>query len=445
MTSVAVQRDPAYLSYRKPYRRIAVGHLMGRLTALEAGRLAKSDVQKIRSWHDGGGLYLVVDGRRSGPARPATASWAFRYMLHGKAHMQGLGSYRNVSLAEARRRAAEARQQLGRGEDPVAAKRAERAERRAALARELTFKDVAEDYLRANEAKWKNVKHAAQWKATLAFYAYPIIGGMTVGVVDADAVLKVLRQNVAPPNAPPRVLWEARPETASRVRGRIETVLDYAKVLGLRDGQNPAAWKGNLKLALPAKSAVAKVKHHAAMAFADLPGFVGQLQQEAGTSARALEFAILTAARTGEVIGATWSEIDLKRKIWIIASGRMKAGREHRVPLSERSCEIIREMTPAHVSPLDYIFPGARPGKPLSNMAFLMLLRRMKHVDLTVHGFRSTFRDWVSEMTDFPGELAEMALAHAIASHVEAAYRRGDMIEKRRQLMGAWESFCAGI
>ncbi|WP_394762245.1 tyrosine-type recombinase/integrase [Phenylobacterium sp.] len=411
-----------------------------RFTAIEIERLAKRPVEGLKYLHDGQGLYLAVDGRRAGPEARPTASWVFRYMMYGKARMLGLGSYPDVPLKDARVAAAEVRRLKANRQDPLAVKDAARAAREADAARAVTFRLVAADYLRANRTQWSNAKHSAQWETTLSTYVYPVIGDLIVGDIDTAAVLKVLRQGVADGKRS-IPLWEARPETASRVRGRIETVLDYAKVKNLRTGDNPAAWRGNLKLALPARSKVRSVKHHAALAARDISGFLTALRAQQGTSARALEFAILTAARTGEVLGTTWREIDLAAGVWIIPADRMKAGREHRVPLSTQAKALLTNLQPEVADPAGLVFPGAKPGKPLSNMAFLMLLRRMKQDGVTAHGFRSTFRDWVSESTNFPTELAERALAHTVGDKTEAAYARGDLFEKRRALMDAWASF----
>lgn len=396
----------------------------------------------IRYLHDGGGLYLALDGRRGKEDEPPTASWVYRYMLHGRARMMGLGAFPAIKLAEARKAVAEARTLKAKGMDPLAVKDADRAERMAAIARAITFKQVAGEYLRANQVKWSNAKHAAQWTATLETYAYPEIGDSIVGDIDTTAVLKVLRQDVVAKGQRALPLWEARPETASRLRGRIETILDYARVKNLRTGDNPAAWRGNLKLALPAVSKVRGVKHHAALPIGKMGACMAKLRTMEGVAAKALEFAILTAARTGEVIGATWPEIDLKAGVWTVPAARMKAGREHRVPLSTPALTLLRKLRLEDSDPTGLVFPGSRPGKPLSNMAFLMLLRRMNLGDVTAHGFRSTFRDWVSETTSFPTELAERALAHVVGDKTEAAYARGDLFQRRKELMAEWAAFC---
>ena len=306
-----------------------------------------------------------------------------------------------------------------------------------------------ERYIEAHRAGWRNAKHAAQWAATLASYAEPIIGTLPVRAVDTALVMKVLEQEVRDaPDGRPAPLWATRPETAARLRGRIESILDWARVRGYRDGENPARWRGHLDKLLPARAKVRKVEHHAALPYSELPDFMAALRAQDGIAARALEFAILTAARTGEVIGARWSEIDIGEKLWTIPPERMKAGKEHRVPLSVKAVTILNEMKPlaqASDGSTDgsaFVFPGGKRGQPLSNMAFLMLLRRMKRGDLTTHGFRSSFRDWAAERTKFPSEVAEMALAHTVSNKVEQAYRRGDLFERRRRMMTVWSTFC---
>jgi len=291
------------------------------------------------------------------------------------------------------------------------------------------------ELLKAHRAGWRNGKHAAQWEATLKTYAEPVIGALPVQAVDTALVLKVLEP-----------IWTAKPETASRLRQRIEKILDFAKVRGYRDGENPARWRGHLDKLFPAISKVRTVQHHAALPYEALPAFLATLREQEGMAARALEFAILTAARTGEVIGARWSEIDLKTKVWTVPPERMKAGKQHRIPLSHRALAILKAAKPTNETTAvrqQYVFVGGKPGLPLSNMAFLMLLRRMKRDDLTAHGFRSTFRDWCAEQTNFPSEIAEMSLAHTVGNNVEAAYRRGDMFERRRELIKSWSAFCA--
>lgn len=372
---------------------------------------------------DGGGLYLQV-------SRSGTKSWIFRFALNGREREMGLGPLHTVSLSEARDLALEARKLKLRGVDPIDARHAERSAKRLDVAKAVSFKQAARAYIKANSAGWKNAKHAAQWEATLAAYADPVFGDFAVAAVDTALVLKAVEP-----------IWATKPETASRLRGRIETVLDWATVRGYREGPNPARWRGHLDKLLPAKAKVRAVAHHAALPYRELPVFMTALADQAGISARALEFAILTAGRTGEVIGARWDEIDTEATIWLIPKERMKAGREHRVPLNAGAQRVLEAMRAVRTS--DYIFPGARKDRPLSNMALLATLKRMNRPDLTAHGFRSTFRDWAAETTDYPGEVVEMALAHTVANKVEAAYRRGDLFEKRKGLMGDWWSFAA--
>ena len=398
----------------------------GRLTALHLTRAAKQPGMH----HDGGGLYLK--------ATESGASWVLRYMLNGRPRYMGLGPLALYGLSEARAKALEARRLRHEGVDPLEARRLARAKLRLEAAKAITFKEGAEAYIKAHRAGWRNDKHAGQWEATLKTYAEPVIGALPVQAIDTALVLKILEP-----------IWTTKPETASRLRGRIETILDWAKVRGYREGENPARWRGHMDKLLPARAKVQRVKHHAALPYAEIGDFIVALQAQPGVSARALEFAILTAVRTGEIIGATWREIDLTEKAWTIPAGRMKAGKEHRVPLSPRAVSILEDMlTLRHLVESEtegdaFVFPGAKRGEPLSNMAFLMLLRRMGRGDVTAHGFRSTFRDWAAERTSYPSEVAEMALAHTVSDKVEAAYRRGDLFERRRKLMTAWATFCA--
>jgi integrase len=291
-----------------------------------------------------------------------------------------------------------------------------------------TFATTAEDYIAQHEKAWKNAKHAAQWSATLKTYAYPVLGPMLVRDITSAHVIKAIEP-----------IWASKTETASRVRSRIELVLDFATARGLRQGPNPARWRGNLDAALPKASRVAKVQHHAAVPVADAADFMQRLHRQPGMGARALEFVILTAARSGEVRGATWAEIDLEAALWTVRAQRMKAGREHRVPLCDAALTLLRSLGPGEGDKL--VFPGLKGA--LSDMSLTAVMRRMK-VNATVHGFRSTFRDWVSERTSYPGEVAEMALAHAVGDKVEAAYRRGDLLARRAQLMKDWEAFLGG-
>ncbi len=381
--------------------------------------------RKRGRYADGGGLYLQV-------SEQGTKSWLFRFMQGGKARQMGLGAVHTISLPEARDAALKCRKRLLEGTDPIEARNRERTSQRVQAASAKTFKECAEEYISSHKAGWRNAKHAAQWTSTLETYAFPEIGPLPVRDVDTPLVLKVLEP-----------IWQAKTETASRVRGRIEAVLDWATVGNYRKGENPARWKGHLAIMLPAKSTVKKIKHHAAIPYDKIGAFIDQLAERDGISARGLEFQILTAARTGEVMGTTWAEIDLDKAVWTISPDRMKTEKEHRVPLSEKAVVILRKRQEAAVS--EFVFPGAQANKPLSNMAFLQLLKRMDRGDLTAHGFRSTFRDWAAERTAFPREVAEMALAHTIGDKVEAAYRRGDLFAKRRKMMDAWADYCGTI
>lgn len=368
---------------------------------------------------DGGGLWLRVTPTK-------TRSWIFRYTRAKKTHDIGLGAYLNVSLELARAKAGELRAALGRGDDPMAL----RAATKAAAASRLTFQQCAEKFIEANRPGWKNAKHGDQWAATLETYAYPIIGRLDVAHVDTGHVLKILEP-----------IWEKKNETASRVRGRVERVLAWATTRKLRTGDNPARWTHHLDTILPAPSKVKKAKHHEALPYQHVNAFIQALQGEAGVSPRALEFTILTVARTGEVIGATWPEIDLEKAVWTIPAERMKAKKEHRIPLSERALEILREMQGLREG--EFVFPGWKAQTGLSNMAMLKLLKRMGRADLTVHGFRSTFRDWAGETTSHPREVIEHAMAHQLKDKAEAAYARGTLLDKRHKLIVDWSDYVA--
>jgi integrase len=376
---------------------------------------------------DGGGLHLLV--KESG-----ARSWVYRFMLNGKSRDIGLGAAGSdgISLADARDARDALRLKVKAGIDPLAERQREAAEAlaatQAARIAGIRFKAVAEAYIGANEGSWRNDKHRQQWKNTLATYVYPVIGELPVAEVGTAHVLQILEP-----------IWKAKAETASRVRGRMETILDAAKARGYREGENPARWRGHIAQILPARSRLTR-GHHKAMPYEAIPAFVGDLHKREAVAALALEFTILTAARTGEVIGAKWDEVDLDKAIWTIPAGRMKAGKEHRVPLSPRAVEILKSSQGLRQ---EWLFPATGGGK-MSGMAMTMLLRRMK-VDATVHGFRSGFRDWSAECTGYAHEVAEMALAHTIESKVERAYRRGDLFDKRRRLMDNWATFCATI
>ena len=385
---------------------------------------------------DGGGLWLHVGPNaldENGKPTKTGKSWIFRFMLDGKAREMGLGPLHTIGLSEARDRAQACRKALLEGLDPLEAKHAKRKARKLEAAKAITFKDCAGKYIGANKAGWRNEKHADQWENTLTTYVYPLVGGLAVSEIDTGHVTRVLEP-----------IWTTKSETASRVRGRIESVLSYATTHGWRAGENPARWRGHLENVLPKKSKVAKVEHHAALPWRESGAFMKALAAEHGTAALAFRFAILTAARTGEVIGARWSEVDLQHAVWTIPGERMKAGVEHRVPLSADALALLQEAAKLRVDDVDFVFPGGKKDKPLSNMALLMTLRRMKREDLTAHGFRSTFRDWAAE-TGQPADIAEAALAHTVGDKTVAAYQRGDLLDRRRKLMEAWAAFCSRI
>ncbi len=341
----------------------------------------------------------------------------------------GLGSYREMSLAEARERAAVARKMVRDGLDPIADKRGQRTLIAAAVAKTLSFEKAAELYIEAHEKGWSNPKHAQQWASTLRDYAYPHIGNMNVALIDTRNVLAVLNP-----------IWGTKTETAKRLRGRIEKILNYCKTSGYRTGENPARWKGHLDQTLGAPNKISPVEHHAALPFKEIGGFMQALRQQAGIGAAALEFTILTAARSGETRGAVWSEFDLEAKRWSIPAARMKAKRGHDVPLSDAAIAVIKRMQENQFG--DLVFPGRKQDRPLSDMSLTAVLKRMGRGDLTAHGFRSSFRDWASELTSYPHDMCEMALAHAVGDAVEAAYRRGDLYQKRVGMMQDWAAYC---
>lgn len=374
---------------------------------------------------DGGGLYLLVKDT-------GARSWVYRFTLNGRTRDVGLGAAGTggVSLAKARELAMAITLKVKAGTDPLAERERKAAEAiaqaQAARVAQRTFRDEATAYLEKNEEGWRNPKHRQQWRNTLETYAHPVIGALPVSEIKTTDVLKAIEP-----------IWKTKPETASRVRGRIETILDSAKARGYREGENPARWRGHLEQVLPARTRLSR-GHHKAIPYQDIPQFVRRLHQREAVTAFALEFTLLTAARSGEVLGATWNEIDADKMAWIIPANRMKAAKEHRVPLVPRAVEIIERLRPLGS---DWLFPASGGGK-LSSMAMTMLMRRMQ-VDATVHGFRSSFRDWVAECTDHGHDVAEMALAHTIESRVEQAYRRGNLLAKRRALMSDWASYCA--
>lgn len=408
-----------------------------RLTALQVRRIESPGLHA-----DGGGLYLQIKGEGG-------RSWVFRYRLGKRIKCMGLGPVHSVGLSDARQLALEARRQRAAGLDPLEERRKIQAAQVLETGKALTFDDAVDAYIEANQAAWRNDKHRQQWKNSLNAYASPKMGKLAVQEVETRHVRSVIEP-----------IWATKTETASRVRGRIESVLDWATVLKHRTGDNPARWTGHLDQLLPAKGKVKKIRHHAALPYAELPKFMARLRKVGGVAARALEFTILTCARSGEVFGADWSEIDLVKKVWIVPAERMKAGREHRIPLSPPTIAILEEMRErwlavearrwkgkhspdAVVEPSGPVFVGQKAGKGLSNMAMLKVIKKLGHAGLTTHGFRSTFSDWVAETTNYPPEMVEMALAHIIASKVEAAYRRGDQFAKRHALMADWAAACA--
>ncbi len=430
---------------------------MGSLTvpAIKAAKHPGNGTRPARIG-DGDGLYLQI-------APAGGKSWLYRYTLGGKAREMGLGSVAltdkdeqagGVTLARARDLAREAKAKLREGVDPINARlqaqREAAAAAKAAEARGHSFADVARDYIEAQAAGWSNAKHAAQWTTTLKTYAEPHLGKLKVAEVATADVLKVLQHDG---------LWTAKPETATRVRGRIEAVLDFAAVKGWREGANPARWRGHLAMLLPRRSKIAAVEHHAALAWQQAPAFLAALRGREGVAARALELAILCASRSGEVLGARWSEVDMDAALWTIPAARMKAKREHRVPLTPAALEVLHAVLPLrdaeNASDDPFIFPGQRQGRPLSSMAMTMLLRKMKRPGakqpwtdpagevVTAHGFRSSFRDWAGEATHHPREVIEHALAHLLKDKAEASYARGTLFEKRRALMADWAAYLA--
>ena len=374
---------------------------------------------------DGGSLYLRV-------APGGSKQWIFRYTApSGRVRDMSLGAVHTFSLAEARERAADARKLRADGIEPINHKRARLAALRAADAKAMTFEQCAREFIKDNEAEWTSPKHRQEWEITLRKYVFPLLGSLPVEAIDTPLVLKVIKP-----------MWERIPTTASRVVGRIHAVIGWATVHHYRHGDNPARWQGHLEHALPALSKVAKVKHHAALPYAQVGAFVAKLRKDSSVGARCLEFITLTAARLGEAINAEWDEIDLANRVWVVPSSRMKADREHRVPLSDAALAVLKVMQAIRQS--DYVFPGTRQGRPVGENTPVRLAKQAAGSNITVHGLRSTFRDWASERTSFSREVAEMALAHAIPNAVEAAYRRGDLFEKRRKLMEAWAEFCGG-
>lgn len=390
--------------------------LVHRLTAVKIAALQTKGL-----YPDGGGLYLRITAA-------GTKGWIFRYKVNGQARDMGLGAVASVPLATARALAQDARRRRQEVNDPIQARAEARSAVKRAAAQGTPFRDCAEQLIGSHEPGWRNAKHRAQWRSTMRTYVYPVLGHLPVNAVDTTLVLKVLEP-----------IWMKKPETANRIRGRMEAVLGWATVRGYRDGQNPAAWRGHLDRLLPAKTKVRRPRHHPALPYAELPNFVMLLRAQSGVSARALEFVVLTAVRTSEALQAKWAEVDLRQRMWIIPHERMKGGREHRVPLSNSAVSILKEL--GEIRQSEFVFPGRQPDTPLSDMSLLMLLRDLR-LGFTVHGFRSTFKDWCAECTNVPNFVSEAALAHAVADKVEAAYRRADLFEKRRRLMEAWATYC---
>lgn len=395
-----------------------------KLSALSVARAKKTGY-----YSDGAGLYLQV-------GQTGTKSWVLRYNMGvtstGKRRTRemGLGSLNDFSLAEARERARQQRQQLADAVDPIELRRGAKIASMLEAATAITFDKAAGKYIAAHRAGWRNPKHAEQWANTLKTYASPFMGSLPVKAVGVTHVLQALEP-----------IWSTKTETATRVRGRIELVLDWATARNYRQGENPARWRGHLDKLLPKPGKVTAVISHPALPYSELGAFMVELREVPTVSSLALQFVILTATRTSEVLNAQWTEFDLKAGLWTIPAARMKAGKEHRVPLSEAALQVLEQAKTWGGA--DFVFPGQKPGAAMSNMSLLALLKRMKRPDLTVHGFRSTFTDWASERTNHSREVVEMSLAHAIESKVEAAYRRGDLFEKRAKIMADWAAYAA--
>jgi integrase len=373
---------------------------------------------------DGAGLYLQVSATGS-------KSWVFRYTRQAKSHELGLGRSPDVSLSDARDKATACRKLLIDGKDPLAEKRGLELARRMAEANIITFDLCADRYIAAHAPGWRNAKHIDQWRNTLATYASPVVGALPVDKIETAHVLRILSP-----------IWASKTETATRLRGRIERILDWAKVQGFRTGDNPAAWRGHLKTQLPDPGKVAKVTHHPALPWANMAEFMAALREQSGLGAMAVRFIILTAARTTEALHADWAEFDLSARLWTVPAERMKAKKTHVVPLSAAAVEVLQQVQAETNNATGFVFPS-RAGKPLSNMAGLAVLRRMGRADITVHGFRSTFRDWAGERTNYPKDVAEFALAHKLPDKVEAAYARSTLLDKRAAMMADWAEFCA--
>lgn len=392
-----------------------------------ARELSPLEVSRLRS--PGHHTVGVVPGLALQVSATGTRSWVLRVKIGDRRRDMGLGPFPAVTLAQAREKAREARERIDQGEDPILARELAQSALRAAQARTLTFEEATAKFIAGKRAEWKNEKHAQQWAATLETYAFPVIGPLDVAHISQAHVLRILEP-----------VWTEKTETASRVRGRIENVLDWAAARGHRSGDNPARWKGHLDKLLAAPKKIKKVAHQPAVPIDDAPAFYAALAERDGIAARALQFAMLTAARSGEVRGATWAEIDLERALWTVPASRMKAGTEHRVPLSPAALALLKGLP--RIEGTDVVFPAPRLG-PLSDAALSAVMQRMGS-PYVPHGLRSTFRDWVSERTEFPRDLAEKALAHTLDSKTEAAYRRGDMLERRAAMMAVWAEFLDG-
>lgn len=400
-----------------------MAQVIDKLTAMKAEKLKEPGL-----YLDGAGLYLQISG--NGKDR-VNKSWLFRFKFKGRQRDMGLGSFQLVGLAEARDKSKAARRQLLDGIDPIEARNAARVEQQLEEAKAVLFEDCGDRYVAAHKAGWKNQKHIDQWTSTLKTYVYPVIGTLPVQKVETAQVMDVIEP-----------IWTTKNETAVRIRGRIEAILGWAKVRGYRQGENPARWKDHLDKLLPKPSKVRKKKHHPALPYDEIATFMAKLRRQEGVAARALEFTILTAARTTETLESDWTEIEDKDLAWMVPEGRMKGERAHRVPLSAPAWSVVKKQKAERKSGEKLIFPGAKKGERLSENAMLAVLDRMGYGHVTVHGFRSTFRDWAGDCTNHPEEVAELALAHANADETEAAYRRSDAFKKRRALMDDWAKFC---
>jgi integrase len=392
--------------------------------AAELSPLSISRLKEPGLWAVGGvaGLYLHVNAR-------GARSWILRVVVGDKRRDMGLGGYPDIGVADARQKAREARLKIEHGVDPILLRKQAKSELMALQATDKTFEQAAGEYIKIHADSWSNNKHRKQWESTLAAYAFPVVGKLSLRHIRQEHILKILEP-----------IWATKTETATRVRGRMESILDWAKVKGLRSGENPAAWKGHLDHMLPAPTRLKKVEHLTAVPVREMPDFMIKLRQAAGTAAQALEFLILTAARSGEVRGITWQEVSLEDALWVVPAERMKMKREHRVPLSDRAVAILKSQPRIDENPL--VFPAPR-GSQMSDATMSAVLKRMG-IDATVHGFRSSFRDWCGDYTNYPRDLAEQCLAHGADDPVEAAYRRGDALERRREIMNEWSKFVAG-